>query len=245
MEFHLRISATKNNGEVILKSFCASFKPVEMVSAYENKGTREDGTQINPHYHSYIKYGTVPTKQALSSFFKKQVLLKPTDKNAGYSHKIQKTTKEQNIIYTIKGGDIIINTIGDDILSYKEKTELINDSKKLSSKEKLYNIWLMKKGLKYPESKFDLFKFIDEVYVLEWNKTPLASGHMNCYSRHILLMIHKNIEEKDIELYETLLLNIYSIRDHIELLHDINRNRVRKHLNECEKAYSCADFIDE
>jgi len=131
MEYHLRLSIHKTNALTVLNAFCASFKPADIVSAYETKGIKEDGTIINPHTHAYIKYETVPSKQSISSFFKKwkHLLVKPTNETAGYSHKLQKKTKEENIVYTIKGGDIIINTIGDTINEYKIKTELINENK--------------------------------------------------------------------------------------------------------------------
>lgn len=215
MEYHLRLSVEKQHALTLLNAFSASFKPVEMVSAFETKGTREDGTLINPHCHSYIKYEAVPTKQAISAFFKKwkYLLLKPTTETAGYSHKTQKKTKEENIVYTIKGGDILINTIGDDILKYKEKTEQINNSKTLSSREKVFNEWLLIKGLVYPDSKFSIYKFIDELYVLKWRKSPLAIGHKISYSIWLLMEIHSNITDKQEYKYNELLTGLYNINN--------------------------------
>lgn len=248
MEYHLRLSTTKQNGLTLLNAYLGSFKCADVVSAFEFTEIKEDGTVINPHCHAYIKYNKAPTKQDVSAFFKKwkSLLLKPNDKTPGYSHKVQKTTKEQNIIYTIKGGDIIMNTIGDAILSYKEKTELINENKKLSSKEKLYNIYCQKYGIKYPDSKFGIYKFIDEVYVIDWDKTPLAIGHKLCYGIYILMKIHKNIAIKNNRTYDQLLMNLYQIKeeDHRILLSEINKDKLIDKLKEDEELYNKLEFID-
>ena len=84
----------------------------------------------------------------------------------------------------------------------------MNDNNKLSTKEILYNKYIEKNGYIYPKSCFDLFQFIDEVYVLEWNKTPLTRKYIICYSIYILTMIHKNIDLKNEELYNILLQNL-------------------------------------
>jgi len=245
MEFHLRCSSTKQNNLILLDAFQSSFKICAIVSAYETKGTREDGTIINPHSHSYIKYDVAPTKQAISAFFKKwkHLIIKPTDTTAGYSHKLQKKTKVENIVYTIKAGDILFNTLGD-LSIYKEKTEIINESKKLSSKEKLYNMYVLKFGITYPKSKYHLFKFIDEIYIYDWKKSPLAIGHKLSYSTHILYEIHRNIKDKNDELFEILAMNFYGIRDHNELIHNIDIEEARKYNTKCLTDMNC-DFIDE
>lgn len=213
MEFHLRISTTKKNGLAVLNEFQSSFKISAIVSAFEHKGIETDGTIINPHCHSYIKYYETPTKQAISAFFKKwkHLIIKPKSETAGYSHIKQKKSKEENIIYTIKDGDIIINTLGD-LNIYKEKTKMINDSKSLSSRDKLFQEWMTEKGhVCYPTSKFELFKFIDEIYVLKWNKSPLAMGHKICYSTFILMKTHELAVNKNIEIYEMILHSLYNI----------------------------------
>lgn len=215
MEYHLRLSIQKTNALVLLNAFCASFKPAEVVSCYEFTKIEDDGTIINPHTHSYLKYNKEPTKQAISAFFKKwqYLLLKPTKETAGYSHKKQKKGTEENIVYTIKGGDYLQNTIGDDIVKYKEKTELINMSKTLSSREKIYNEWVLKNGIVYPSSKFNIFKFIDELYVLKYRKTPLAIGHKISYSIYLLMEIHNNINNKEEYKYNELLTGLYNINN--------------------------------
>jgi hypothetical protein len=83
----------------------------------------------------------------------------------------------------------------------------MNDNK-LSTKDILYNKYIEKNGYIYPKSSFDLFKFIDEVYVLEWNKTPLTMKYKISYSIYILMMIHKKIDLKNEELYNILLQNL-------------------------------------
>lgn len=216
MEYHLRLSTTKENGLILLDAFLASFKPVEIVSAYENKGTREDGTIINPHCHSYLKYETVPTKQAISAFFKKwsNLIIKPTTETAGYSHTKQKKGTAENIIYTIKGGDILKNTLGDQIKEYQQKTEQINQNKQLSSRDKILNEWVAEYGpMFYPHSKFHLFEFIDKIYVLKWKKSPLAYGHKVSYSIYILLNIHDLALNKDNTKYNKLMHSLYNINE--------------------------------
>lgn len=213
MEYHLRISTHKKDALILLNAFSAAFKCVEMVSAFETKGTKEDGTIINPHCHSYIKYETAPTKQSISSFFKKwkHLIIKPANETAGYSHKLQKKGKEENIVYTIKGGDILINTIGNEINEYKKKTELINENKSLSSRDKIFNEWIANKNYVYPNSKYEMFKFIDEIYVLKWNKSPLAIGHKLSYSIYLLMKIHAANENNNNDRYEELLHSLYNI----------------------------------
>ena len=59
--------------------------------------------------------------------------------------------------------------------SYSEVVQQLWDNKDILGinspliNEKLYNIYIEKFGLIYPISKFNIFKFIDEIYVLEWN----------------------------------------------------------------------------
>jgi len=237
MEYHCRISTHKEHALILLNAFCASFKPAEIVSAYENKGTREDGTIINPHCHSYVKYEKVPTKQAISAFFKKwrHLLIFKTNpeelaQTAGYSHKIQKKGREENIVYTIKGGDIIMNTIGDDIKEYKIKTELINENKTLPSRDKILNEWRSEYGnCCYPDSKFKLFEFIDKIYVLKWKKSPLAYGHLVSYSKYILFSIHDLAINKNYDRYNEILHALYNINEGATLYeNDIEVNNKKK-----------------
>lgn len=245
MEYHLRVSSTRENGLLVLREFQSSFKISAIVSAYEHLGINEDGAIINPHCHSYIKYDVVPKKQAVSAFFKKwkHLIIKPATETAGYSHKVQRETTERNISYIIGDGDIIINTLGD-LSLYKEKTEIINLSKKTPSRDKIYNMWILKNGLRYPKSKFEMFLFIDNIYIFEWKKTPLAIGHKTSYSTYLLALIHQNIKEKKDEIFEILMQNIYGIRDHKELVHDIDKEEARIYNTKSLNDYNC-DFIDE
>lgn len=262
-EYHLRVSVKHDDAYKLIKDFITAFKPIEIVCYYENKNKlgfnyednipethekckinihRDELDEINPHIHTYLKYDKIPTKQKVSEFFKSQPILK-VGSVAGYYHKVQKKTTEENIVYTCKGGHLVFKN--KDIEEYRIKTELINENKKLSSKEKLYNIYIERFGLKYPSSKFELFEFIDDVYIFTFNKTPLAMTHMACYSRHILKMIHKNIDEKNNHIYELLMLSIYGINNHRELIHDIDREKAIEYNRRELMAYENCDFMDD
>jgi len=104
MEFHLRITVKYENAKHILDKFVATFKPVEYISGYENGDFRFDQNmpEVNPHCHAYLKYDKVPTKQKISSFFKLQSLERKSECMAGYYHRLQNTSREQNIVYSIK-----------------------------------------------------------------------------------------------------------------------------------------------
>ncbi len=86
---------------------------------------------------------------------------------------------------------------------------------KLNIKQIIYNKYIEKNGHIYPKSYFDLFNFIDEIYVLEWNKLPLTIKNIIPYSIYILMMIHKNINNKNEELYNILLQKIYKYEEMI------------------------------
>jgi|UniRef100_A0A6C0HVT8 uncharacterized Zn-finger protein len=77
----------------------------------------------------------------------------------------------------------------------KHKKNSCKDNTSMSIiNEKLYNIYIKKFGLIYPISKFNIFKFIDEIYVLEWNKLPPLSEERICYSLYIIMKIHKELQ---------------------------------------------------
>lgn len=262
----MRISVEHKNASKVIDSFINKFKPVKWFVAYENKNVlgidynnyevnnhhnceqillMDEPYEINPHIQALIVYDNIPTKQERSSFFKKQPIIKK-DNIGGFYHKEIEKTEEANIIYMMKDGHIISH-FGWDEKELKElmkKNILINENKKLSSKEKLYNIYLEKFGLKYPKSKYHLYKFMDEIYIFDWKKSPLAMGHKLSYALHILYMVHKNIEEKNDDLFEILSMNFYGIRDHNELIHEIDRAEAIKYNKECLTDYNC-DFIDD
>lgn len=226
VEKHLRVSVKHINAHSVISSFVATFKPLEWVCCYENKNLDPSNleNEINPHIHCYLKYDKVPTSQKISDFFKKQPILK--SKNiAGYYHKIQSKTTKDNIIYTIKHQNFIDTNISKEILDkYIEESNSIDEDKKLSSKDKLYNRYIKKYGLILPSSKFDLFRFIDEVYVHEFDKTPLAHGHLICYSKFIVIKLFKEINDKWLEpSYKDLMLSLYNIRKNDQLEWEFNQ----------------------
>lgn len=268
---HLRISVEHKHASNVIDSFINKFKPIKWFVAYENKNTLnikyddyeinnhhkcvqechiDEPYEINPHIQALITYNIEPTKQAVSTFFKTQPILKNTNKElkniAGYYHKEIVKSEENNIIYMMKDLHIICHNgyTEKEIEELMKKTIKINESKSLSSKEKLYNIYLEKYGIKYPKSKYHLYRFIDEIYIYEWKKSPLALGHKLSYSTHILFEIHRNIKDKNEELFEILSMNLYGIRDHDELIHNIDIEEARKYNLKCLADTNC-DFIDE
>lgn len=249
---HLRISCEHKHVNHVFQSFINRFKPKKWFGAYENKNKeaieytdyninehsfckqilcKEEDTEINPHIQALMVYNIEPTKQAISEFFKKMPILKNKDdkgKNiAGYYHKEITTDEETNLIYMLKDNHIISygGYTETEIKELNKKSEIINEDKKLSPKEKLYNRWVKVKGITYPTSKYELYLFIDETYILEWNKSALATGHRNCYSIYILMMIHKNIELKNSLVYTELSKSIYNIN---EIQHLMEENLIRK-----------------
>lgn len=212
MEYHLRISVTKENSKGIIQDFITAFKPIKYVSCFEFSHLDK-----NPHCHIYLKYDKLPDRRRISEFFKKQPIEKGDTKyKAGYYHKPQNKTTDEHICYVIKGGDYILNNMTEDELQVaKTNTHKINENKKLSSKEKLYNLYIEKYGFNFPSSKFNIFKFIDEIYVLNFKKSPLAIGHKICYSIHIIINIYNNINNKtdfeELE-YNKLLADLYNIK---------------------------------
>lgn len=226
MEFHCRFSIKKENASQCVNAFIARFKPVSFVFAYENKGHNE-GIELNPHVHSYLKYDKAPTKQQLSEFFKKQPLNKKT---AGYYHKKQKETTEKNIIYVIKNECILENNFDDKIIKdYILKSKTVDEDKKLSSRDKLLNRWRQQSLICMPSSKFDLFEFIDKTYVLEFKKSPLAIGHKVSYSIYILMTVYHEISEPSFNeklLYEKILKDLYNINYDRETLLQREMNNV-------------------
>lgn len=272
---HLRISVPHKLSSQVFESFIAKFKPYKWLGAYENKNyfTHYNGhldhnecklikcldeneieeNEKNPHIQALIYYNenSIPTKQQISEFFKSQPILKGKDENgkniAGYYHKEINKSEECNILYILKDGHIISKDgfKEDEWNELIKKTNEINNDKKLSSKEKLYNRYIEKFGLIYPSSKFNIFKFIDEIYIFEFKKSPLAIGHKTSYAIHILMHIHKNINEKNEDYYDILLRNIYNIKDHNELLFDLNNEKNKMEiLRSLNVEYNC-DFIDE
>ena len=221
MEYHLRISGYRDDCISILQKLKETFDIKNMVSCYEYTGMDEFAdsmpTPINPHSHSYIEYNKVPTTQKMSNFMKMQPLLRGSFKCvAGYSHKIQKTTKEQQLIYLTKDSDIIYSTLSNEQLEpYKVKSEQINKDKLKTPKEKLLSRWIEKNGNVYPSSKYELFRFIDKIYVREYNKSPLALSHKTSYSTYIIEMLSDTVlkNEDNERLEKSLMCQIYGIRD--------------------------------
>lgn len=236
MSKHLRISCEHKNVSFVLQSFINKFKPVKWFAAYENKNELEieyrdyipnDHTKCrihegelekNPHIQALMVYHEEPSKQTVSDFFKKMPILKGKDENgkniAGYYHKEIKKSEEENLIYMLKDGHIIsyYGWTDEEINELTKKSELINENKKLSSREKLYKIYIEKYGIKYPSSKYKLFEFIDDVYIFDFKKSTPNMGMMGMNSRYILKMIHHNIEDKDNDHYEIILKDIYNIK---------------------------------
>lgn len=212
-EYHLRISQNKNECVQILTAFTKKFKVNQIVSAFEHKGYNEDGSFINPHSHSYIKYGVVPSKQSISDFFKKQALLKD-ECQAGYSHVKQKTSRDKNLVYVVKQKDIILNTIGD-IQKWIDLSAKVDDEKKMPTRDKLYLLWVEEFGITLPTSKFAIYKWIDELYVLKWKKNPLSASHLFSYSKYLIINIYNNLDNKNYKgklLYEDLLRQLNNIK---------------------------------
>jgi len=247
---HLRISCEHKNVNHVLNSFISKFKPIKWFAAYENKNKEEceykdyivnehsncklihnEEEETNPHIQALMVYNIEPSKQSVSDFFKKMPILKNKDESgkniAGYYHKEINKTEEDNIIYMLKDGHIISygGYTEKEIIELNKKSEIINEDKKLTSKEKLYNRWVKLNGLRYPKSKYELYIFIDETYILEWNKSALAAGHRNCYSMYIMAMIHKNIEKKNQLIYTELTKSIYNIN---EVQHLMEENLIRE-----------------
>lgn len=257
MEFHCRFSIMKNNASQCIDAFLGKFKPVSFCFAYENKG-HEEGIELNPHVHAYLKYEKAPTKQQLSEFFKKQPLDK---KKAAYYHRKQNETTEQNIIYTIKNECIISNNLDEKILNEcKIKSKTIDEDKKLSSRDKILNRWKEQQIIMLPSSKFQLFEFIDKIYVLEFKKSPLAIGHKVSYSIYILMTTYfeiKNPSFNEKMIYEKVLKDLYNINYSRETLQESEMHQAYKEYeilkNKKEKisrdiafheSETNADFID-
>lgn len=215
IEKHLRISVKYANAKNVIEAFIGRFKPIEWVCCYENKNANPTdlSEEINPHIHCYLKYEKEPTSQKVSEFFKKQPIIKKNNV-AGYYHRVQKETTEQNIVYTIKHQNFISSNIEKEILdNYIKKSEEIDEDKKLKPNDKLYNRYIEKFGIMLPSSKFDIFKFIDEVYVLEFNKSPPSYGHLICYCKFIIIKLYKELNNVGCYTsYKELLLSLYNIR---------------------------------
>ena len=241
MEYHLRVSVKLEHAEGVMKDFITAFKPKEYVCCYENKGD-DKNEEVNPHIHCYLKYDKEPSKQKVSEFMKRQPILK-NETVAGYYHRKQTKTTDENIVYTIKGRHYIVKNI--DVSSAELKTECINQDKKLSSREKLYKRYVLKNGINYPMSKYMLFEFIDDVYIFEFKKSPPNNSQLAMYSRFILKMIHSEVNKKNDDLFKLLLLNIYGIRDHLELVHDTNRKEAEAYTRRNYNEVINCDFIDE
>lgn len=252
-EYQLRISQNKSEATQILNEFQKKFKVNQMVACFEHKGYNEDGSFINPHSHAYIKYGVVPSKQSISDFFKKQALLKD-ECQAGYSHKIQKTSTDRNLVYVVKQRDIIINTIGD-LKKWLDLSAKVDDEKKIPTRDKLYELWKEhnNNSIILPKSKFDIYKFIDELYVLKWKKNPLSASHLFSYSKYIIIKCFNEIEIKStsqIMLYESLLCELNNIRgnalsaqiDNIKMLDEVY-HEVDKKRDELDKLIKQTDKV--
>lgn len=264
---HLRISVRHDDASHVFDSFINKFKPIRWFAAYENKNTEKNSysqyddkdhtnclicnEEINPHIQAVVVYNNEPTKQQVSAFFKTMPILKNKTEDgknvAGYYHVNVEKSEGENLIYMMKDGHLITK-FGYDKAYLKileERNKQIIVSKSLSSREKILNKWIEINKIRYPKSKYELFLFIDETYILDWNKSALSMGHKQCYSAYVLTKLHQKIENKNKELYDILMMNIYGIKDHEELIHEIDRDEAIKYnQRQCNEIINC-DFIDE
>lgn len=237
-EYHLRVSVKHDLASDVINAFIKKFNPKKWICCYENKNDEEEAPTFeeydqkmhdkckinedmykekNPHIHTYIMYTKVPTKQKISEFFKTQPILKEGTV-AGYYHREQTKTSAENIIYTTKGKHFISyhGFTESEIENFNVKNDKINEDKQLHTREKLFNRYkenvINNSGYEYPPSKFELFKFIDETYVLEWNKSPLPIGHKVSCSLYILMRLHKEAKVKDNDNYNIIMKDLYNIK---------------------------------
>jgi hypothetical protein len=148
----------------------------------------EEVSEHNRHIHAHVVYsGESPKKQTISDFMKK----------AGYSNKYQhkavETTDERNKLYVVKDLDILLHNLSEEQMEeLMEKTEVINESKKKQSRDKVLDAF--KKHMEqyaalYAKDPFEytneeklwtveharlsyIAKFINKLYINEWNKEP-------------------------------------------------------------------------
>lgn len=250
---HLRISVRHDDASHVFDSFVNKFKPIRWFAAYENKNGLEceflnyekekehnkckikyhvdEPYETNPHVQAVIVYNIEPTKQQVSTFFKTMPILKNKTEDgknvAGYYHKDVKKTEGDNIVYCMKDCHIIsiFGYSNEDLKIFEERNKEIIVSKTLSSREKIYNKWIEVNGYKFPNSKYELFLFIDEMYVLDWNKSPLAMGHKICNSAYVIMKLNQTYQDKKSLEYNVLMKDLYNIKSNNQEFIELNNEK--------------------
>lgn len=192
MAYHLRVT-TEHSNKSFVKSFITKFNPKLYIFSKETSG---DGVQ---HWHAHIEYETVPKKQTLSDFFKKENL------SGKYYHKSVETTVDQNKLYVCKDLDIYKHSLTEEALEELiNKTEVINEDKKKDIKLKLIDavrpqLLLFNKQepvfneegkqfdviTKCTISLRDIAKIIKDVYINVYDKLPPTKSLMFQYSVYV------------------------------------------------------------
>ena len=197
--YHFRITGDREKLAKVSLEFLKKFNPDKYIFCFEV--SKAD----IPHCHGHIEYKngfTTNQSKLLSSFMKDQGL------SGRYYHQKIKKSIEHNILYAIKDKDIMrTDFTTDEITYYQKKTLEIEESKNTQPCQKLINLFKKKyeKELVEDDPNHSFFnmeiikEFIDDVYILEWDKLAPTNGLTIQYIKTICKKL--NICKTQLKLY--------------------------------------------
>lgn len=178
MEFHLRITAPHDSSsETIINAFISKFKPLVYIIS------REISKENVHHWHGHIEYKSLPKKQTMSDFFKKNGL-------AGkYYHKNLTKDSLNNKLYVTKDLDIFLHNLTEDELEeLLELTEEINEDKKKDPKLKLLD-YFRENGC---GDLGDMCNTVARIYIQDYDKLPPSRALTMAYVEYCSLKLGQN-----------------------------------------------------
>lgn len=129
---HLRITANETDHLKIIQIFLNKFSKDILYYVFASE-VSEKGVA---HIHGHIEWKTVPKKQTLSDYFKKQQL------NGKYYHQQLDKPVINNLLYVTKDLKLIGYNFPDDVIKkIKQQTQQINEDKKKSPRHKLLELF--------------------------------------------------------------------------------------------------------
>lgn len=172
--YHFRITGDKNILNNLTLEYVKKFNPKNYLFCFEVS------KENVPHCHGHLEYEKWDSNKTklLSTFMKNNGL------SGRYYHQKIKKSIEHNILYVIKDKDILrSNFLATTIELYKSKTLAIEEDKQKQPCDKLIDRFKIKyaeqlekeqhmNGIDIPLIK----EFIDDVYIIEWNKLAPTNG---------------------------------------------------------------------
>lgn len=199
----------------------------------------------NHHIHCHFEFnGKIQIdvfnkrRQKFISQLKERQLV-PNVKEAQYMEKLKKD-KFSNLVYCLKGKDIIKHCLSpDELKKIEEENDRIDLEKEQPMKIQLYNLWVANHN-RFFFSKYEAYTFIDNYHV-DRDYLPPTFSLKTQYAIFILIKQNKtyNHNPESMVRYQSIMYELQGIRHDYEVLHSSAMSRI---LDKIELKNS--DFID-